>query len=53
MSKFLRVQCECGSDSVVFGDAKTVVKCFNCKKELLRPTGGRANVDCKIVELLG
>ncbi len=53
MSKFLKIQCECGSDSVVFGDAKSVVSCFNCKKELLSPRGGRASVNCKILEILG
>ncbi len=53
MSKFLKVQCECGSESTVFGDAKTRVKCFNCKKELLAPRGGKANVQCKIIEVLG
>lgn len=52
MSKFLRVQCDCGSDSVVFGDAKSKVTCFNCKKELLTPTGGRASLNCKILEIL-
>ncbi|MFH1246903.1 MAG: 30S ribosomal protein S27e [Candidatus Micrarchaeota archaeon] len=53
MSKFLKVQCECGSESIVFGDAKSLVKCFNCKKVLLEPKGGRAAVNCKILEILG
>ncbi len=53
VSKFLKVQCECGSDSVVYGDAKSEVKCFNCKKVLLEPRGGRPKVNCKILEILG
>ena len=53
MSKFLKVQCNCGSESVVFGDAKSVVNCFNCKGVLLKPQGGRANILAKIVEILG
>ena len=52
MSKFLKVQCDCGSESVVFGDSKSKVTCFNCKKELLSPRGGKAQVNCKILEIL-
>ncbi len=53
MSKFLKVQCDCGSESIVFGDSKSVVKCFNCGNAILSPRGGRAEVKAKIIEIFG
>jgi small subunit ribosomal protein S27e len=52
MSRFLRVQCDCGQDAVVFGDSKTVVKCQKCGKTIVEPMGGRARINCRIVEVL-
>lgn len=52
MSKFLRVQCvKCGKEKVIFGDSKIVVKC-DCGEVLSEPTGGRARIKCKILEVL-
>lgn len=52
MSKFLRVQCDCGNEQVLFGDSKTKVICLSCKKILVESTGGRARVNAKILEVL-
>ncbi len=52
MSKFLRVQCDCGSERVVFGDSSTDVYCNGCGNKIVDATGGRAKVNCKIVEVL-
>ena len=52
MSKFLRIQCNCGHDLIVFGDSKQVVKCPKCGAVLVEPTGGRAKVNCRILEVL-
>ena len=52
MSKFLKVQCECGNESVVFGDSKSDVFCPQCGNQIVSSKGGRAKVSCKIVEVL-
>lgn len=52
MSKFLSVECNgCRAKSVVFGNATTQVMC-QCGKPLLEPTGGKANIGAKILEVL-
>lgn len=52
VSKFLRVQCnKCGKERIIFGDAKMIVKC-DCGEILSKPRGGRANIKCKILEVL-
>jgi len=53
MSKFLLVRCECGSESVVFGDSKTDVFCAACGNEMVRSSGGRAKINCKVEKVLG
>ncbi len=52
MSRFLKVVCECGQETVVFGDSKATVNCRKCKKNLVKPRGGRARINCRIVEVL-
>lgn len=52
MSKFLRVKCECGSESIVFGDSKTDVNCESCGNPIVVSKGGRADVKCKVLEVL-
>ena len=52
MSKYLRVQCDCGNEQVAFGDAKSTVKCLKCGKDLVLPQGGRAGINCRILEVL-
>lgn len=52
-SRFLKVKCvDCGNEQVMFGSAKTVVKCVICSKTLAEPTGGKAKVTTKIVSVL-
>lgn len=52
MSRFLRVECDCGQDAVVFGDSKTAVACKKCGKKIVEPKGGRARINCRIMEVL-
>ena len=52
MSKFLRVECKCGKDAVVFGDSKSSVACKACGAPLVKSTGGKAVVICRILEVL-
>ncbi|MBI5229025.1 30S ribosomal protein S27e [Candidatus Micrarchaeota archaeon] len=52
MSKFLRVECKCGEDQVVFGDSKSKVNCRKCGTPIVEPSGGRALIKCRILEVL-
>ncbi|HEV8289549.1 MAG TPA: hypothetical protein VGQ00_01185 [Candidatus Norongarragalinales archaeon] len=52
MSKFLRVKCDQGHESIVFGDSKSSVKCKSCGQEIVRPSGGHALLACSIQEIL-
>jgi small subunit ribosomal protein S27e len=52
-SRFLKVKCvDCGNEQVMFGSAKSVVKCIICGKTLAESTGGKAKVMTKIVSVL-
>ena len=52
MSRFLKVVCECGQNAIIFGDSKQEVKCKKCGTVLIEPTGGRAIINCRIIEVL-
>ena len=52
MSKFLRVRCDCGEDMVVYGDSKTEIYCEKCGNLVAEPKGGRAVINCRIIEVL-
>ena len=52
-SKFIKVRCtKCKNEQVVFGKASMEVKCLVCGKVLARPTGGKASIDARILEVL-
>lgn len=52
-SRFLKVKClDCGNEQVMFGSAKTHVKCVICGKTLAEPQGGKAKITTKIVSVL-
>ncbi len=52
VSKFLSVECnKCHKKSVVFGSATGPVAC-ECGEPLVSPTGGKATVTAKILEVL-
>ncbi|MDP2717643.1 MAG: 30S ribosomal protein S27e [Candidatus Micrarchaeota archaeon] len=53
MSKFLRVQCDCGAETTVFADAKTAIFCQSCGNPLLEPKGGHAKVLARVLEVFG
>ena len=52
MSKFLRIQCECGKDAIVYGDSKSEVKCSKCGKTIVESKGGHAKITCRVLEVL-
>ncbi|MBW2979587.1 30S ribosomal protein S27e [Candidatus Woesearchaeota archaeon] len=52
-SKFVKVRCnKCKNEQIIFGKASTVVKCLVCGTELAKPTGGKAQIKARILEIL-
>jgi small subunit ribosomal protein S27e len=51
-NSFFRVKCRCGREQVVFGAAKTKVKCLSCGSELVKTTGSKAIFMAKVLEEL-
>jgi ribosomal protein S27E len=52
-SKFIRVQCKCGSEQDIFSHTTSQVNCKACKEPLAQPRGGEAVIHGKIVKELG
>jgi len=52
MAKFLKIKCEqCHNEQVIFDKASVLVKCLVCGTVLAEPTGGRAKLKFKPVEI--
>jgi small subunit ribosomal protein S27e len=52
-SKFIKVRCaSCKNEQVVFGNASTPVSCLVCNKEVASPTGGKAKIVARVLEVL-
>ena len=52
-SKFVKIRCpKCKNEQVLFGKASSQVKCLLCAKVLAEPTGGKARVKARILEVL-
>ncbi len=49
-SKYLKVKCKCGEDTVMFSNATRNVHCGKCNEIIAEPRGGRAHVLGKVVE---
>ena len=52
MSHFVKVRCKCKNEQVVFDSVSTVVKCLVCNEDLARPTGGKAEITGRVLEVL-
>lgn len=52
MGSFLLVKCDCGEESIVYGDSKSAVNCRKCGSPLAQPRGGRAKIHARILEVL-
>lgn len=51
-SKFLKVTCsKCKNEQVIFNKASSKVKCLVCESELSEPTGGKAKVKSKVIQV--
>ena len=52
-SKFVKVRCtKCKNEQIIFGNASTVVECLVCNKEVAYPTGGKAKISARVLEVL-
>lgn len=52
-SKFIKLRCpKCKNEQIGFGKTSTKVNCLVCDKLLLEPTGGKAKVRARILEVL-
>ena len=51
-SKFVKVRCICKNEQIIFGKASQHVKCLVCGKEVSQPTGGKANIKARVLEVL-
>jgi small subunit ribosomal protein S27e len=52
-SKFIKIRCaKCKNEQIVFGNAASKVPCLVCGKILVEPTGGKAKVKSRIIEIL-
>lgn len=52
-SKFVKIRCpKCKNEQIMFGKATSAVKCLVCGKDLADPTGGKAKVKARILEVL-
>ncbi len=52
-SKFIKVRCpKCKNEQIIFGKSDSTVKCLVCDKILSEPTGGKAKIKARILEVL-
>ena len=52
-SKFIKIRCpKCKNEQIMFGKASSQVDCLVCQKQLAEPTGGKARVKARILEVL-
>lgn len=53
-SRFIRIRCpQCGNEQVIFDHATFPVRCFICGTQLVRSTGGKAEVIGEVIKILG
>lgn len=52
-SKFIKVRCgKCKNEQVIFGKAASEVKCLVCGEILAKSTGGKSDIQARILEVL-
>ena len=51
--RFVKVRCsKCANEQIVFGKASSKVKCLICDSILAEPSGGKAKIKAKVIEVL-
>ena len=52
-SKFIKVRCpKYKNEQIMFGKASTTVNCLVCNKVVAEPTGGKARIKARVLEVL-
>ncbi len=52
-SKFVKVRCpKCKNEQIMFGKASTIINCLVCGKPIAEPTGGKARIKARVLEVL-
>jgi len=52
-SKFVKVRCnKCKNEQIIFGNASTAIECLVCNSEVASPTGGKAKIAARVLEVL-
>ena len=52
-SRFVKIRCpKCKNEQIMFGKAASTVNCLVCGKTLAEPTGGKAKVKARVLEVL-
>jgi small subunit ribosomal protein S27e len=52
-SKFIKVRCnDCENEQVLFDKASTTVLCHICGSKLAIPSGGKAKIKAKVLEII-
>lgn len=52
-SKFIKVRCpKCKNEQIIFGKSASEVKCLVCARTLAGPTGGKAKIRARVLEVL-
>lgn len=53
VSRFVKVRCpKCKNEQIMFGKTSTTIKCLVCSKTLAEPTGGKARIRARVLEVL-
>jgi small subunit ribosomal protein S27e len=52
-TKFIKVRCvSCKNEQIIFGNVSTKVNCLVCSKDVAHPTGGKAKIVARVLEVL-
>lgn len=52
-SKFVKLRCpKCKNEQITFGKSASTVKCLVCSKVLAEPSGGKAKIKARVLEVL-
>ena len=53
VSRFVKVRCpKCKNEQIMFGKTSTTINCLVCSKTLAEPTGGKARIRARVLEVL-
>ena len=52
-SRYIKIRCsKCKNEQIIFGKASSEVRCLVCGKVLANPTGGKAKIKARVLEVL-